>query len=68
MELSALQKELLEALGQRGLSREDMISVMLVLSREEMAKQMLSFLKENENLSADDICEKAGKLAFGENA
>jgi hypothetical protein len=68
MEFSAWQKELLSALGQRGLSREDVISVMLVLSREELGKQMLVFLQENESLTADEICEKAGKLAFGENA
>lgn len=55
-------------MGQRGLSREDVISVMLVLSREELGKQMLVYLQENESLTADEICEKAGKLAFGENA
>lgn len=58
----------MSSLVEKGLAREDVLSVMLVLSREELGRTMLDFLKENENLSADAIFEKAGKLAFGENA
>ena len=62
-----MQKELLEALVRKGLSKEDTYSVMLVLTKEEKAKKMLSFLREKETLSSDEICEYAGFLAFEKN-
>ena len=67
MQFSQWQKELLEKLSQKGLSREDIFSVMLVLTREEKGREMLRFL-ENENLDAEAICQKAGEIAFSENA
>ncbi len=62
------QSELLSLLAEKGLPREDIFSVMLVLTKKEKADEMILFLKENQTLSADQICEKAGKIAFGENA
>lgn len=55
------------ALAEKGLRREDILSVMLVLTREDKARAMLSFLSENEALSADEIFQKAGSLAFPQN-
>ena len=68
MELNTQQKELVEALAEKGLSRTDIFSVMLVLNREDKAEQMIAFLQGNPHLTVDEICEKAGKIAFGENA
>ncbi len=68
MEFSPWQKELLALLTQKGVSREDVYSVMLVLTKEEKGRKMLSFLKEKENQTPDEICRKAGSIAFGENA
>lgn len=62
------QEELLSLLAGHGLAREDIFSVMLVLTKKEKADEMISFLKQNKSLSADAIREKAGKIAFGENA
>ena len=67
MELTALQKELMAALSEKGLRREDILSVMLVLTREEKARAMLAFLSEKEALSADEVFQKAGELAFSQN-
>ena len=67
MELTALQKELMAALSEKGLRREDILSVMLVLTREEKASAMLAFLSEKEALSADEVFQKAGELAFSQN-
>lgn len=55
------------ALAEKGLRREDILSVMLVLTREDKARAMLSFLSEKEALSADEIFQKAGSLAFPQN-
>ena len=66
MELSDLQKDLLAALTERGLPREDVFSVMLVLTKEEKTRAMLTFLRENGDLDADAIREKAGEIAFGD--
>ncbi|MBR2616001.1 MAG: hypothetical protein IKC69_04930 [Clostridia bacterium] len=68
MEIASWQKELLALLGQRGLSRTDVYSVMLVLSREEKGREMIERLKRAPDLTVDEICEVAGKIAFGENA
>ncbi|MBQ4037225.1 MAG: hypothetical protein IJC84_03780 [Clostridia bacterium] len=67
MELSLLQKELMAALAEKGLRREDILSVMLVLTREEKVRAMLSFLSENTVLTVDEIFRKAGSLAFPQN-
>lgn len=68
MDLKDFQTKLLFLLSQKGLSKEDMYSVMLVLTKEEKAKKMIAFLEETGASSPDDICEMAGKIAFGENA
>lgn len=62
------QEELLSLLAQKGLPREDIFSVMLVLTKKEKADEMIAFLKEEKSPSPDQIREKAGKIAFGENA
>lgn len=67
MEFSSWQKELIEKLSEKGLTREDIFSVMLVLTKEEKGRAMLSFL-ETEELDSDLICQKAGEIAFSENA
>ena len=54
-------------LVEKGLSRSDVLSVMLVLSSEEKGKKMLSYLKEEKELDSDAICKRAGEIAFGEN-
>lgn len=66
MEFSSWQKELLGLLCEKGLSREDVYSVMLVLSRQELGENMLFWLKENPSADPDSIFQKAGTLAFGE--
>ena len=63
MEFSQWQQELLSRLCEKGLSKEDVFSVMLVLTKEEKGRQMLSFL-EQENLDSEAICRKAGEIAF----
>lgn len=55
------------ALAEKGLRREDILSVMLVLTREEKVRAMLSFLSENTVLTVDEIFRKAGSLAFPQN-
>ena len=62
-----MQKELMAALAEKGLRREDILSVMLVLTREEKVRAMLSFLSENTVLTVDEIFRKAGSLAFPQN-
>ena len=64
MEWKPWQTELLSALAAKGLPREDTFSVMLVLTKEEKGRQMLSFLRERGELTPDEICEKAGEIAF----
>lgn len=68
MEQTDFRKELLTLLSQRGLSRDEMLSVSLAVAREEQAKALISFLKERENPSIDDIFQKAGEIAFGKNS
>ena len=67
MEFSAWQTELLEKLREKGVSREDIFSIMLVLTKEEKGKKLLSFL-ETEEADSERICQKAGEIAFSENA
>ncbi len=52
----------------KGLGRDDIFSVMLVLTKEEKGQKMLSFLTERENVTPDEIFEQAGRIAFEENA
>ncbi len=61
------QTELLFALTEKGLSREDVFSVMLVLTKEEKGRAMLDFLNDSGDLTADAVREKAGEIAFGNN-
>jgi len=67
MAFSSWQKDLIQLLAEKGLPREDIFSVMLVLTKEEKGKKMTAFLQENETLTPDDICKKAGEIAFEEN-
>lgn len=65
MELNETQKELVAQLVRHKLSQTDVFSVMLVLTKEEKAKEMLSFLKEKEDFTPDEIFQKAGEIAYG---
>ncbi len=67
MAFSPWQNDLIQLLAEKGLPREDIFSVMLVLTKEEKGQKMTAFLKENKGLSPDDICKKAGEIAFEEN-
>ncbi len=67
MAFSSWQNDLIQLLMEKGLPREDIFSVMLVLTKEEKAQKMMTFLKENNALTPDDICKRAGEIAFEEN-
>ena len=66
MEILTWQKELLRLLCEKGISREDVYSVMLVLSRRELGEEMISWLKENPTVDPEAIFQKAGTLGFGD--
>ena len=68
MEQTDFRKELLTLLSERGLSRDEMLSVSFAVAREEQAKALIAFLKEKEDLRIDDIFQKAGEIAFGKNS
>lgn len=67
MAFSLWQNDLIQLLMEKGLPREDIFSVMLVLTKEEKAQKMMAFLRENNALTSDDICKRAGEIAFEEN-
>lgn len=67
MDFTDWQEELLTLLAQRGLPREEVFPVMLVLTKEEKGRKMIAFLKERAALTPDEIREAAGKIAFDEN-
>ncbi|MBQ3865380.1 MAG: hypothetical protein II776_00635 [Clostridia bacterium] len=64
MEWNEWQSELLALLAKKGLPREDVFSVMLVLTKEEKGRRMIAFLREKGDLTPDEICQKAGEIAF----
>ncbi len=68
MEQQDFRKELLTLLSARGLSRDEMLSVSFAVARQEQAQSLTDFLKENENLTVDEIFQKAGEIAFGQNS
>ena len=68
MEQTDFRKELLTLLSERGLSRDEMLSVSFAVAREEQAKILIAFLKERADLRIDDIFQKAGEIAFGKNS
>ena len=68
MEQTDFRKELLTLLSERGLSRDEMLSVSFAVAREEHARALIAFLKEKEDLRIDDIFQKAGEIAFGKNS
>ena len=68
MEQTDFRKELLTLLSERGLSRDEMLSVSLAVAREEQTKTLIAFVKDNADLSIDDIFQKAGEIAFGKNS
>lgn len=68
MEQTDFRKELLSLLSERGLSRDEMLSVSLAVAREEQTKTLIAFVKDNADLSIDDIFQKAGEIAFGKNS
>ena len=65
-ELTQTGKELLALLSERGFSKEDIFSVMLVLTKEEKALAFLAFLKDNENAPYEAVMEECARIAFGE--
>ncbi len=62
------KKELIELLSKEDLSRDEILSVMIALPKYEKAEKMIAFLKEGRKLSADDIYQKAGEIAYGKNS
>ena len=68
MEFLSWQKELIEILAKKGLSRNDILSVMMVLTTKERVEGMINALKERGEITPDEVFEIAGKIAFGENA
>jgi hypothetical protein len=68
MDFQTCQKELLALLTERAFSRNDILSVMTVLSSREKVEAMIGFLRSEKEISPDDLFRKAGELAFGENA
>ena len=68
MEFLSWQKELIEILAKKGLSRNDILSVMMVLTTEERAGELMSFLQNRDKISPDEVFQMAGKIAYGENA
>ena len=68
MEQTDFRKELLSLLSERGLSHDEMLSVSLAVAREEQTKTLIAFVKDNADLSIDDIFQKAGEIAFGKNS
>ena len=68
MEQTDFRKELLSLLSERGLSRDEMLSVSLAVAREEHTKALIDYVKENADLCIDDIFQKAGEIAFGKNS
>ena len=66
MEFVEWQEELIRALVEKGLPREDVFPVMLVLTKEEKGRRMLTILQESGSLTPDEIREMAGRIAFGE--
>lgn len=68
MERLEWKKELIDLLSKEELTRDEVLSVMIALPTYEKAEQMISFLKEGKTLSADDIYQKAGEIAYGKNS
>ena len=68
MDFQTCQKELLTCLQEKGFARNDILSVMTVLSSQEKLEAMMEFLRGEESVSPDDLFRKAGELAFGKNA
>lgn len=68
MEQTDFRKELLSLLSERGLSRDEILSVSLAVAREEQTRALIAFLKETKELSVDEVFQKAGEIAFGKNS
>lgn len=68
MELNAWQKELLNLLVEKKLDKAEVYSVMLALTEEEKGLEMIRYLKQTQNATADDIFQKAGQIVYGQNA
>lgn len=68
MDQNDMRKELLNLLSQRGLSRDELLSVSVAVARPEHTLAMISFLKEEKELTVDEVFQKAGEIAFGKNS
>lgn len=68
MEQNDFRKELLELLSQRGLTRDEMLSVSVAMAKADHAVALIDFLKESKTASVDEIFQKAGEIAFGKNS
>ena len=64
MELNEIQKELVAVLTEKGLSREDLFSVMLMLTKEEKARDFLLKVKEKEKWDAEELRRLCAEIAF----
>ena len=68
MEQTDFRKELLVLLSERGLSRDEMLSVSIAMAKADHATALIDFLKEKTDASVDEIFQKAGEIAFGKNS
>ena len=68
MEQTDMRKELLNLLSQRGLNRDELLSVSVAVARPEHTLAMISFLKAEKELNVDEVFQKAGEIAFGKNS
>ena len=59
------KKELISLLSETELTRDEILSVAIALHREEKAREMIAFLQNRKDPSADEIYQKAGEIAFG---
>ena len=68
MEQTDFRKELLALLLERGLTRDEMLSVSVAVAKADHTMALIDFLKEKKNASVDEIFQKAGEIAFGKNS
>ena len=66
MEWQEFQSELVRLLQAAGVSKEDIFSIMLVLTKEEKANEMIAYLRTHTDLTPDDVRREAGRIAFSD--
>ena len=64
MELNDTQKEVLEKLASFGLGREDIFSIMLMLTKEAKARDFLARIQEKKTCEAEELRRLCAEVAF----